>query len=43
MVKTSNDILSKFDVIEQVRLGIPFDEPAAVQQWHGLIAGNTQV
>lgn len=26
--------------VEQVRLGIPFDTPAAVQQWHGLIAVN---
>ncbi|CEP12185.1 hypothetical protein [Parasitella parasitica] len=26
--------------LEQVRLGIPFDTPAAVQQWHGLIAVN---
>ncbi|KAK4521665.1 uncharacterized protein ATC70_004197 [Mucor velutinosus] len=26
--------------VEQVRRGIPFDTPAAVQQWHGLIAVN---
>ncbi|GAA5804315.1 hypothetical protein HPULCUR_009802 [Helicostylum pulchrum] len=26
--------------VEQVRLGIPFDVPAAVQQWRGLIAVN---
>ncbi|KAI8979352.1 hypothetical protein BDF20DRAFT_820074 [Mycotypha africana] len=27
-------------LLEQVKRGIPFDVPAAVQQWHGLIAVN---
>ncbi|KAI7893560.1 uncharacterized protein EV154DRAFT_501589 [Mucor mucedo] len=29
-----------YSQVEQVRLGIPFDTPAAVQQWRGLIAVN---
>lgn len=29
-----------FSQIEEVRLGLPRDKPAAVQQWQGLIAGT---
>jgi hypothetical protein len=37
MLKT---IYKPISYLEQVRLGIPFDKPAAVQQWQGLIAGT---
>ncbi|CAO3654523.1 unnamed protein product [Mucor hiemalis] len=40
VVKKDDDSFPKISTIEQVRLGIPFDVPAAVQQWHGLIAVN---